>query len=173
VAGALALAAYAAFEEPALGLFGAAGAAVLAVANVVARAGLVAPALVLVAAGYAATLTARDANALDPAAPLVACALLLVAELAYWSVELASSGRAESRVLLRRLAALLGLAAAALALAAGVLAATAMPFGGGLAWNLVGMTAAAGAIALIAELARRSGAGVEPTQPGAARPHRF
>jgi hypothetical protein len=173
VAGALALAAYAALEEPALGLFPAAGAAVLAVAIVVARAGLVAPALVLVAAGYAATLIARDANDLDPAAPLVACALLLVAELAYWSVELASSGRAESRVLLRRLAALVGLAAAALALAAGVLAATAMPFGGGLAWNLVGMTAAAGAIALIAELTRRSGAGVEPTRPGAARPHRF
>jgi hypothetical protein len=173
VAGSLALAAYAALEKPALGLSGAAGAAVLAVAIVVARAGLVAPALVLVAAGYAVTLIARDANALDPAAPLVACALLLVAELAYWSVELASSGRAESRVLLRRLAALVGLAAAALALAAGVLAATAMPFGGGLAWNLVGMTAAAGAIALIAELARRSGAGVEPTHPGAARPDRF
>ena len=173
MAGALVLTAYAALEEPTLGLFGAAGAAVLSVAIVVARAGLVAPALVLVAAGYATTLIARDANALDPAAPLVACALLLVAELAYWSVELASSGRAESRVLLRRLVALAALAAAALPLAAGVLAATAMPFGGGLAWNLVGMTAAAGAIALIAQLARRSGAGVEPTQRGSARPHRF
>ncbi|MGH3080724.1 MAG: hypothetical protein ACRDNH_06250 [Gaiellaceae bacterium] len=173
MAGALALAAHAALEEPALGLFGAAGAAVLAVAILVGRAGLVAPALVLVAAGYAATLVARDARALDPAAPLVACALLLVAELAYWSVELASSGRAEPRVLLRRLAALVGLAATALALAAGVLAATAMPFGGGLAWNLIGIIAAAGAIALIAELSRRSGAGGEPTQPGDTRPHRF
>jgi hypothetical protein len=167
VAGALALAAYASLEVPAFGLFGAAGAAVLAVALVVTRAGAVAPALVLVAAGYAATLVARDANAPDAAAPLVACALLLVAELAYWSVELAKSGRAEPRVLLRRFAALLGLAAAALALATGVLAATAMPFGGGLAWNLVGISAAAGAIALIAELARRSGGGVEPSPPGA------
>jgi hypothetical protein len=163
VAGALVLAAHAALEEPALALFGAAGAAVLAVALLVAAAGLVAPALVLVAAGYAATLVARDADALDAAAPLVACALLLVAELAYWSVELARSGRAEPRVLLRRLAALLGLAAAALALATGVMAATSIPPGGGLAWNLVGMAAAAGAIALIAELARRSGAGVGPT----------
>jgi hypothetical protein len=157
VAGALGLAVHAALEEPALGLLGAAGAAVLAVANLIARAGLVAPALVLVAAGYAATLVVRDADAPDPAAPLVACALLLVAELAYSSVELASAGRAEARVLLRRLGALLGLAAVALALAAGVLAATAIPFGGGLAWNLVGMAAAAGAIALIAALARRSG----------------
>jgi hypothetical protein len=160
VAGALALAAHAFHEEPPLGLFGAAGAAVLVVALLVGRAGPVAPALVLVAAGYAATLVARDANALDPAAPLVACGLLLVAELAYWSVELASSGRAEPRVPLRRLAALVGLTAAALALAAGVLAATAIPFGGGLAWNLVGIIAAAGAIALIAELSSRSGAGL-------------
>lgn len=173
MAGGLALAAHAALEEPALGLFGAAGATVLAMALLSGRAGLVAPALILVAVGYAATLVARDVNALDPAAPLVACALLLVAELAYWSVELASSVRAEPRVLLGRLAALVGLAATALALAAGVLAATAIPLGGGLVWNLAGMTAAAGAIALIAELSRRSGAGVEPTQPGDSRPHWF
>jgi hypothetical protein len=112
---------------------------------------------VLVAAGYAGTLVARDADVLDAAAPLVGCALLLVAELAYWSVELAGTAREERPVLLRRLTAMLGLAAGALALGAAVLAATALPLGGGLAWNLVGVAAAAAALALIAGLAARPG----------------
>jgi len=132
-----------------------AGAALLAMALVLARAGLVAPSLVLVAAGYAGTLVARDADVLDAAAPLVGCALLLVAELSYWSVELAGTGREERPVLLRRLTAMLALAGAALVLGAAVLAATALPLGGGLAWNLVGVAAAAAALALIARLAAR------------------
>jgi hypothetical protein len=144
---------YAAIEEAPLGLVGTAGAAVLALALATARAGLVAPALVLVAGGYAAKLAVRDAGALDGAAPLVGCALLLVAELAYWSVELAGAGRQERPVLLRRLAALLGLAAAALVLGSAVLAAAALPLGGGLAWDVVGVAAAAAALALIARLA--------------------
>ena len=129
----------------------------LAVALVLRRAGLVAPALVLVAAGYAATLVLQDADVLDGAAPLVACGLLLVAELAYWSVELAGTGQAEGRALLRRLVALFGLAAGALGLAAGVMAATALPLGGGLFWDVVGVTAAAGAVGLIAALAASAG----------------
>lgn len=132
-----------------------AGATLLAMALVLARAGLVAPSLVLVAAGYAGTLVARDADVLDAAAPLVGCALLLVAELGYWSVELAGTGREERPVLLRRLTAMLALAGAALVLGAAVLAATALPLGGGLAWNLVGVAAAAAALALIARLAAR------------------
>ena len=119
-----------------------------------ARAGLVAPALVLVAAGYAVFLAARDSDSLDAAAPLVGCALLLVAELAYWSVELATAGRAERPVLLRRVAALLGLAGAALVLGSAALAAAALPLGGGLTWDLVGVAAAAAALAVIARLAR-------------------
>jgi hypothetical protein len=134
-------------------VFGTAGAVVLVLALALGRAGLVAPALVLLAAGYAATLVARNASVLDAAAPLVGCGLLLVAELAYWSVELAGAGREERPVLLRRLTAMLALAAAALALGAAVLAATALPIGGGLAWNLVGVAAAAAALALIARLA--------------------
>lgn len=155
VAGALGLAAHAALEEPAVGLFGAAGAVVLAGALVFRRSGLVAPALALVAAGYAVMLVVRNADVADPAAPLVACALLLVAEFAYWSVELAGTGQAEVRNLLRRFFALLALAAGALVLAAGVLAATAVPLGGGLVWNVLGVAAAATAVALITALARR------------------
>ncbi len=154
LAGAVGLAIHAALERPELGLFGAGGAVVLGGALVFGVPVLVAPSVLLVAAGYAATLVVRDAGTLDAAAPLVACALLLVAELAYWSVELRGAGRAERRVLLRRLGALVALAAVSLALAAGVLAATAIPFGGGLAWNIVGVAAAAGAAALIAGLAR-------------------
>jgi hypothetical protein len=157
VLGALALAAHAALEEPSLGLFALAGAAVLVVALVLRRSGLVAPALLLVAAGYAGTLVLRDADVVDAAAPLVACGLLLVAELAYWSVELAGTGQAEVRALLRRSFALLALAAGALILAAGVMAATAVPFGGGLVWDVVGVTAAAAAVAVIAALAASAG----------------
>lgn len=156
VLGALALAAQAALEEPALGLFALAGAVVLVVALVLRRSGPVAPALVLVAAGYAGTLVLRDADVVDAAAPLVACALLLVGELAYWSVELAGTGQAEVRALLRRLVALLALAAGALGLSAGVIATTAVPLGGGLVWDAVGITAAAAAVALIAALATSS-----------------
>jgi hypothetical protein len=156
VAGALGFPVHAALEEPMLGLFGAAGAAALAVAVALGRPALVAPAIVLVAAGYAATLVVRDAEAIDASAPFVASALLLVAELGYWSVELARTARAEPRVLIRRLAATAGLAAGALVLSAGVLAATAVPLGGGLAWNIVGVAAAAGAVAVIAFLAVRA-----------------
>lgn len=129
----------------------------LTVALVLQRAGLVAPALVLVAGGYAGTLVLRDADVVDAAGPLVACGLLLVAELAYWSVELAGTGQAEVRALLRRLVALFALAAGALVLATGVLAATAVPLGGGLVWNVVGVTAAAAAVGLIAALAASAG----------------
>lgn len=137
----------------------------LAAALALARPGFVAPALVLVAAGYAGTLVARDADVLDAAAPLVGCALMLVAELAYWSVELARTGREERPVLLRRLTAMAGLAAAALALGAAVLAATTLPVGGGLAWNLVGVAAAAASLALIAWLASLG----RPSAPRASR----
>jgi hypothetical protein len=153
VAGAGGLAAHAALEEPALGLFGTAGAALMALALALGRGGLIAPALVLVAAGYTGALVARDADALDATAPLVGCSLLVVAELAHWSVELVGKGREERSVLLRRLGAMLGLAGGALGLGAAVLAVTALPLGGGLAWNLVGVAAAAGALALIARLA--------------------
>jgi hypothetical protein len=156
VALALGLALHAALERTELGLLGAGGAAALGAGLVLRRPGLVAPSVVLVAAGYAGALLVRDAEQLDPAAPLVACALLLLAELAYWSIELAQTARAEGRVLARRAGAVLALAAASLALGAGVLAVTELPFGGGLAWNLVGLAAAAAAVTLIVAAAARA-----------------
>jgi hypothetical protein len=123
------------------------------------RAGLVAPGLVVVLAGYATLVVLRDAAALDPAAPIVGGALLAVAELAYWSVELRGKQPEERSVVVRRLATLAALTAGAIVLGAGVLAATALPLGGGLVWNVVGVAAAVAALALIARLAstERSG----------------
>jgi hypothetical protein len=164
VAGAVGLAVYAALVEPPLGLLGAAGVVLVLLAVALGRAGLVAAGLVVVLAGYAASVVARDSAALDPAAPLVGGTLLVVAELAYWSVELRGKESEGRSVLVRRLAMLAALTAGAVGLGAGVLAATALPLGGGLVWNLVGVAAAVAALALIARLAsvERSGAG-EPT----------
>jgi hypothetical protein len=164
VAGAVGLAVYAALVEPPLGLLGAAGVVLVLLAVALGRAGLVAAGLVVVLAGYAASVVARDSAALDPAAPLVGGTLLVVAELAYWSVELRGKESESRSVLVRRLAMLAALTAGAVGLGAGVLAATALPLGGGLVWNLVGVAAAVAALALIARLAsvERSGAG-EPT----------
>jgi hypothetical protein len=164
VAGAAGLAVYAALVEPPLGLLGAAGVVLVLLAVALGRAGLVAAGLVVVLAGYAASVVARDSAALDPAAPLVGGTLLVVAELAYWSVELRGKESESRSVLVRRLAMLAALTAGAVGLGAGVLAATALPLGGGVVWNLVGVAAAVAALALIARLAsvERSGAG-EPT----------
>jgi hypothetical protein len=164
VAGAAGLAVYAALVEPPLGLLGAAGVVLVLLAVALGRAGLVAAGLVVVLAGYAASVVARDSAALDPAAPLVGGTLLVVAELAYWSVELRGKESEGRSVLVRRLAMLAALTAGAIGLGAGVLAATALPLGGGVVWNLVGVAAAVAALALIARLAsvERSGAG-EPT----------
>jgi hypothetical protein len=165
VAGAAGLAAHAALSEPALGLLGAAGGALVLLAVALGRAGLVAPGLVVMLAGYAASVVARDSAALDPAAPLVGGALLVVAELAYWSVELKGKEPEDRAVVVRRVATLALVTAGAIGLGAAVLAATALPLGGGLVWNVAGVAAAVAALALIARLA--SGG---PTPPRTRRP---
>lgn len=165
MAGAAGLAAYTALVDPALVLLGAAGVALVLLAVALARAGLVAPGLVALLAGYATSLVARDSAALDAAAPLVGGALLVVAELAYWSVELRGKEPEDRAVVVRRVATLAALTAGAIGLGAAVLAATAFPLGGGLVWNVVGVAAAVAALALIAGLA-----GGGPTPPHTRRP---
>jgi hypothetical protein len=124
----------------------------VAAAVILGRGPLVTWGLLGLAAAYAFTL-ADDAG-VDGASPLVATGLLLVAELGYWSVELAATAKEEAAVAVRRLAALGALAAAALVLATFVLAATAVPLSSSTIWNVVGILAAAGVLALIARLAR-------------------
>jgi hypothetical protein len=137
----------------AAGALGAAGVALVLAAVALGRRRPVAWALVVLAAQYALGLAGRDGR-LDGGAPFVAVGLLLLAELAYWSVELARTGREEAAAALRRLAALGALGVAALALATLVLAATAIPLGSSEAWTVVGLAAAAAAVALIASLAQ-------------------
>ena len=153
MAGAAGLAAYAAVEEPLLGLLGVAGVALVALAVAFGRAALVAPGVVLMLAAYAISVVLRDASSLDPAAPIVGGALLVAAELAYWSVELEGKRREERAVVVRRVATVAALTAGAITLGTGVLAATALELGGGLAWNALGVAAAVAVLALITWLA--------------------
>jgi hypothetical protein len=162
VAGAAGLAAYAALVEPALGLLGLAGLVLVLLAVALGRAGLVAPGLVVVLAGYATSVVVRDSAALESDAPLVGGALLVVAELAYWSLELRGKEPEERSVVVRRLATLVALTGGAVVLGAGVLAATALPLGGGLVWNVVGVAAAVAALAVIARLASVERSGFTP-----------
>jgi hypothetical protein len=112
--------------------------------------------LVLLAAEYAAALAARNDVDVDAGAPLVGAGLLVLAELAYWSIELRGPGYEERRVIARRLGALGVLAFLSALLGAFVVVLTAAPLGGGLAWDAVGIAAAAGTLAIVAWLAHRA-----------------
>jgi hypothetical protein len=120
---------------------------------------IVAWALALLGAGYALALALGPERAtVDAAAPLVAGALLVVAELAYWSLELRDPGSWEGALLTRRLAALGALALVSLALGSTVVVATAAELRGGLGLDLVGVAAAVATLAVLAALARRGAA---------------
>lgn len=95
-------AALAAGDVPlAAGAIGGSGAVVLTL-GVAGRFGAaVTVGLALLGAGYAVSLIGRD---IAPGAGLVAAALLVVAELAYWSVEPVSPGFSDPIILRRRLA---------------------------------------------------------------------
>lgn len=126
---------------------------------------LVPVSLLLLGAAYAAQLLADDA-ALDAKAPIVAAGLLLVAELAYWSLEERDRVWSEPGDGLRRLGfvallALLGLCVSGVVLAAADIART-----GGLAVDLVGAAAAAAVLLVVALYARR------PNRPEAEAPGR-
>jgi hypothetical protein len=112
--------------------------------------------LALAAAAYASALAVRGDDRVDPGAPLVGAGLLVLAELAYWSLERRGPGYEELRVVARRLAALGALAFLSLVLGAFVVVVTAAPLGGGLAWDLVGVAAAGATLAIVAWLARRT-----------------
>ena len=131
---------------------GAVGAIVLALALATRFAPPVAWAVAVLGTAYAVALVLRGGT-IDAAAPAVAVGLLLVAELAYWSIERAVPteagllGRRAGHVLI---AALAGSGAAALALAVSEVAT-----GGGLAVEALGVAAAGAVLALVAALARR------------------
>jgi hypothetical protein len=114
--------------------------------------------LVGVGSAYAVYLSLRS-DTIDSRAPLVAAALFVAAESAYWSLE-RQEGRAERAVPARRIGAIAA-GAFGTALVGGVLLVVAGGAGGGLALEAVGVVAAVLLLGVIAFLAGRAGS----TQP--------
>ena len=131
-------------------------------------------ALVLLAAGLTRTLTVGiplaialigceyvaligfEADALDTSAPLVAGALVAVAELAYWSLELRRPVVDEAGTYLRRIALLAALVLGVVGLGVGVMTLVEAIAAGGIAVDIFGAAAALAALALLARAARRT-----------------
>jgi hypothetical protein len=132
------------------------GMLLLVVALAVRLPAVVAWAVALLGAAYASALLLR-AGTIDGLAPVVAVGLLLTAELSYWSMEPhLPSDRGIGRRRAQRLAliALVGGGVSALVLAASEAAGR-----GGLGLEALGVAAAAGALAVVAWLARAAARG--------------
>ncbi len=112
-------------------------------------------AVALLGAEYVGLL-AFDADALDARAPLVAGALLAVAELAYWSLDLRGLVADEAGTYLRRIAFLALLVLGVIGVGAVVLTLVEAIAAGGVAVDVLGAVAALGALALLASASRRS-----------------
>lgn len=132
---------------------GAPGLVVLVIALVLGWSVLVPWSVVSLGAAYAVSLHGSDA--IDGRAPAVGALLVLVAELAYWSVERRTPIGDEAGLHLRRAASVLATTAAAAAVGTALLTATAVPLGGSVALDGLGLAAAAAAVATLAILARR------------------
>src|SRR6185503_2433741 len=97
-----------------------------------------------------------ETDVLDTQAPLVAGALLAVAELAYWSLELRTPVVDEAGTYLRRIALLATLVLGVVGVGAVMLTLVELVAAGGVAVDLLGAIAALGALALLALAARRA-----------------
>ena len=126
----------------------------LATALVLRLAAAIPVAIALLASPYVAVL-AFEAEGLDTAAPALAGGLYLVAELAYWSLEVRGHIAAEPGTSLRRAAVLAGLVLLTIALGTGVLVLVEGVAARGIAVDVLGAAAAVGAIALLALAASR------------------
>jgi hypothetical protein len=115
-------------------------------------------AIVLLGGEYALTLSVEDAS-LDARAAVVAAGLLVVAELAFWSLELRAEITDEPGSYFRRLAVLALLALGALALSGALIAIDDLAGRGGLGIEVAGAVAAVGAFVLLWSLARRPSTG--------------
>jgi hypothetical protein len=110
-------------------------------------------ALGLLGTEYAGGLFARGGGT-DDAAPLYAAGLLLLGELVAWSAALRTRMTEEPPVLLLRLAAVCGAAAASVGVGGLLLGLSAADVGGGLGWAVVGTASAVGVVALVVRAAR-------------------
>ena len=137
------------------GPLGGAGALLLVLLLVRARAELVPWPPALLGVAYAVELVIRGPR-VDEGAPLVAVGLLLCGELAAWSIDERLPIVAERAVVQARAVALGALAFGSLTLAVLVVALAAAPAGSGLAWTILGAGSAVGVVGLAVRLARRS-----------------
>jgi hypothetical protein len=137
-----------------MGAVGGVAALVLAAAFALKQASLILPALALLGGEYAVLFLVRD-DTVDQRAPLYAAGFVLVGELAFAALE-RRAGTPEPRLVLRRVAAVVALGVGAVALGTAVLAAAALPVGGGVGLEAVGVLAAVGALVLLGRLAGRS-----------------
>jgi hypothetical protein len=94
------------------------------------------------------------------ATPLYGSALLVAAELAYWSLDERPRQRVEAGVARRRLLAVLGIAAAAIPASALVLAVARVDLPRSPALTAAGAAALVGCVALLTAIARRAPYGV-------------
>lgn len=108
-----------------------------------------------------AVLFAAQGQALDDLTPLYAGAFVLVAELAFWSIERRVPAWSERGLVERRFAHMVGVSMGAAVVAALVIVVAAASGGGGAALEAIGVAAAIGALALVAVLVRRGGTEVD------------
>lgn len=111
-------------------------------------------AVVALGAGYGISLGIQGGT-LDGRAPVLAAALFLLAELAYWSLELREAVADEPGTYLRRIGLLSALALGALAVGAGLLAIVDAGERGGVSLEALGAFAAVAALAIVALSTRR------------------
>ncbi len=136
--------------RPELGLIGFVAVALLALAVAAGFPSLIPWPLVLLTGAYALKLRGGP---IDQWAPVYAGALLGVAELAYWSLELRGRAQDAERLTERRAGLIVTLAALAVVVGGLVLAATSLRIGSGIAIDLLGATAAVAALAVLAAVA--------------------
>jgi hypothetical protein len=110
-------------------------------------------AIALLGAEQAVRLT-RGPEALDPWTPLYAAAFLLVAELAWWSLEPRVPAWAQRGTALWRLVTVLLACAGGVIVSALVVIAAGLPIHGGFGLELAGVLAATAALAVVAAVAR-------------------
>jgi hypothetical protein len=139
------------------GLFLAAGGVAVAVLGyglARGRASAVPWTLLLLGAAYGGALFLPE-RGVDEDAPLLALGFVLLAELSYWALELRTPLTSEPGMLVRRAAIVAAAALGALVVAVLSIAATAVPLGGGVLWDAVGVLAAAAVLLIVARLAER------------------
>ena len=112
-------------------------------------------AIALLGAEYVA-IVGFETDAIDTRAPLVAGALLAVAELGYWSLELRGPVVDEAGTYLHRIALLATLIVGVVGVGAVVLTLVEVVAASGVAVDILGAAAALGALALLALAARRT-----------------